>query len=835
MRPNYDMLIYEPDCDDFETEGLCGPLYPYEAHVIEQAADDYRLEFQHPYDEQGCWRTLAVGMVVRCWVLMRTPPAISDLGRHITSVEIWTVKDVAKSLRALNSKPDNTKNKILKTLPVGAEVVVTAKPSYENRYKVTTKWGAGWVDPEALEYSVSRVLPDTQDGIETVLPGAQLRPQLFEIYSVEMRLEGIAVYARHISYRLMKNLSMCTEEGALSLQSALDTIMDNCEDQTEFKAYTDIADTRTGCDWEWVNPLEIMLDPESGIVAKWPCEVLRDNFDFYFLEKVGVDRGVTIELGKNLSGITITTDMSGLATWLMPMGTDADGEVFLLDEIYVKSQHWSDYPYLHIYPFMAEGGHVGSGTTEAQALINMREEALAMLDAGCDLPTLTISVDVAQVDAAEAAGEDVSGQRAIISMLEPLLLYDKVHVHFRGFEYEEVVVERDWDPVHARMNSCVLGVSAGSMGNVQVATWQIPSGVSGGKIAVGTVGAGQVGSDVISTRHLQSGSVTTQILAAQSITAEKLAAGAVDAQAISALTAKLNAITAQTIDTDTLMAALAQVNRLAASEISSGSVTADTLAAAYASIVAAQFRAGTFDLATVTNLVASALTLQQGQANSMMITNLAVMSANLVNATIGKLVMRGDDDKYYEIGVGANGVISTAEITPTQQEIDAGEMSDGRGIIVEDSISAQSITGETIMAQEAVINQILTDALNAGQITAGDALIASASIPTLYTTSIEAIGTTIDISANDSIFLQAGDAGEDGHGLRKVLRLDTEGVHIGDTQSTTEVLIDASTVKVKQRGSASAAYSTFAGNYVQFGNYRLRRSADGGLAFNLAE
>ena len=29
-------------------------------------------------------------------------------------------------------------------------------------------------------------------------------------------------------------------------------------------------------------------------------------------------------------------------------------------------------------------------------------------------------------------------------------------------------------------------------------------------------------------------------------------------------------------------------------------------------------------------------------------------------------------------------------------------------------------------------------------------------------------------------------------------------------------------------------YSKFSGNYVQFGNYQLRRSSDGGLVFKLA-
>jgi len=45
------------------------------------------------------------------------------------------------------------------------------------------------------------------------------------------------------------------------------------------------------------------------------------------------------------------------------------------------------------------------------------------------------------------------------------------------------------------------------------------------------------------------------------------------------------------------------------------------------------------------------------------------------------------------------------------------------------------------------------------------------------------------------------------------------------------VLIDSESVNVVLGGKK---YSKFAGSYVQFGNYQLRRSSDGGLVFKLA-
>ena len=68
--------------------------------------------------------------------------------------------------------------------------------------------------------------------------------------------------------------------------------------------------------------------------------------------------------------------------------------------------------------------------------------------------------------------------------------------------------------------------------------------------------------------------------------------------------------------------------------------------------------------------------------------------------------------------------------------------------------------------------------------------------------------------------------------FQRVVRIDDEGLHVGDNQSNGEVLIDSESVNVVMGGQK---YSKFAANYVQFGQYQLRKSADGGLVFKLQE
>ena len=67
--------------------------------------------------------------------------------------------------------------------------------------------------------------------------------------------------------------------------------------------------------------------------------------------------------------------------------------------------------------------------------------------------------------------------------------------------------------------------------------------------------------------------------------------------------------------------------------------------------------------------------------------------------------------------------------------------------------------------------------------------------------------------------------------FRRVIRIDNDGLHIGDNKSNNEVLIDSESVNIKI--GATNDYSKFTAKYVQFGSYQLRQSADGGLVFKM--
>ena len=199
-------------------------------------------------------------------------------------------------------------------------------------------------------------------------------------------------------------------------------------------------------------------------------------------------------------------------------------------------------------------------------------------------------------------------------------------------------------------------------------------------------------------------------------------------------------------------AELARITQAEIGKVKIGAAQIEELKAAIIEVLHAEIQVGTFTLAEVKNLLSEALALEQGTAGSMYITNLAVTSANLLSAMLGKLVLKGEDGKYYQVMIGADGTIQTQEVQPSQGEIEAGETEGGLGI-VETTANIGALTAQNVKGNEAIFQTILAQSMTAGKLTAGEAMIASATIPTLYATSIQAIGNSLDLSANQSIQL----------------------------------------------------------------------------------
>lgn len=790
-----DIYVFGPteSANDYSTMGLVGALTPTACTFREIANGESLVELEHPLDAFGRYAALERGNILVVPVPVRTTPEIQD-GQCVTTVWRYKIKPLdqltSKAQRTLYKQKTGSGTK--KLMPAETLLTVVQKSEDEDaRWKVKTPYGDGWVVTDGLELVTEHTIDDNSAAIEEIESPWTVRDQYFRIYEVEKNETSVSVSARHISYDLLVNLSKFNTEESRTLEQALTQTLSETYISHDFTAYTNVSNEHAGLFYRDRNPIDIFLNEEDGLCVRYDVSLVRDNYELYFLHDPGLNRGVTLEYGKNLTGITFTSSDEELATRIIPIGEKKDGTPLYLADTNadnaqcVDSSKINDYPLIHAYALECENCTVGdkdeSGgtiTTEI-ARARMRQQAQDLLDDGCDEPKIEMDVDFINLGDTE--------EYACFRGLENCFLYDYVTVRYprQSIDVTARITEIEWDCLTERMEKVTIGTVGKTLANAGICTWQIPSGFSGSKIAGGTLGSSALKDDVINVRHMQAESINTDALQAACVTAVKIAAGAItaeklDAETVDAKIANLVVANIQNADIDWadiehLNAAVAeiakahltdadidwanianltaQVASIAQARIENATIQTaqiENLAATVAEIVHLEAQVGDFTLAEIKNLLADALILQEGLANKMMIQNLVVTSANMLGATVDRLVVKGSDGKYYRIQIGSDGAISTEEVTVSDGEISAGETEDGRQILAS-TANIDSLNATTIKASEAILATIFTESLTAGVITAGEALIASAKIPTLYVTALNALGGSINLSANESI------------------------------------------------------------------------------------
>ena len=795
------ITIYAPNAQDFSTLGL-GALAPYECVIEEQAGGMYELSMTHPMDGGGKWLNIGVGCVLKAPAPVReTPLAGEDEEGGIPAEpvtvtrRIYRVRTNTGANLHLRQGP-STSTKILSKYRPGTEVVVLSQSGGWGKVIVRASGASGYMYMQYLVYV--REETETVEGDvpspERVVYPVQSRMQLFRVVSVERDAaeREVRVTARHIFYDLLGNVvkNEYAPEG-VAANTVVGQLFERALNPHDFDVHCQSTKAVTG-EYTRRGMVECLLDPDDGVVAQAGARLIRDNFDIWILPDAARETGVTIRHGKNLLGATLTTDMDSVVTRIIPVGQDSEGKPLLLSgTIYVDSPHIGDYPTIcaQAIEYDVKVGQDGINNA-AQARTKLTELAQAdFSDNGVDLPTVGLDVDFV------ALGETEEYRQ--YADLQAVHLYDTVRVIAKsaGIDAAVRVTGYKWDALGRKYESVTLGEIADlkttvygyQLSNQSIKTVKIANGAIGSaqlrELAVqyahiGTAAVEQLSANSITAlkayiTEIVAGNITTDELyaaiasiALAQITTANIEKANIDWAQIGTLAADVAEIAkAHLGDADidwaniqNLTAAVAEIADAKIENATIGTAQIEGLNALVAQILHAEVEVGDFTLAEVQNLLANALILEQGSAGSMSITNLVVTQANMLGAVIQNLVLPGTDGKYYEIVVGADGALSTSEVTVSEGEIAAGELDDGRQIVAT-TINAGSINGSTITAQQAILDTIFTQALTAGKITAGDALLASATIPTLYATSIQAIGNSLTFEANEKIQSIVGDVG----------------------------------------------------------------------------
>ena len=778
------ITIYNQNEENFATLGL-GALSPTECDVDWEEGGRYDLTMKHPILDDGKWMMIQTNCIIRAPSPVRESPAVEvTAGESATTTVSREIYKVAtpKGGRLNLRKGPSTSSKVLASYKPGTLVAKTGVSGNWTKVLLIDGGRTGWMYTQYISYvrtETENVTTEDKPGV--IIKRAKASDQLFRINIAEPdTTNGIVnVEAEHISYDLkwVKVIGKCDLKD-VPVETALAKVQSMASREHDFEIHCLVSGNVTG-DYTNKSLLECIRDPEIGFAPQLGARVVCDNFDIWILPDEVRDMGVELRYRKNLKGIKFKTDSSNQITRIYPVGKDKNGEPLYLEGTkYVESSYAE--ALVGRDAIIEYDVKVGTGEGEFKnnkaARTELERLAQADMDAGAD--DTMFSMDVNFLDLGDT--EEYKQYKGLM-IIHP---YDTVSVIHGPFGKKEKarLNKCKWNAVTRKYKSTVFG----SVQTTQATVYSFdiaPGAVGNGKIAAGAVDTAQLRN--FSIQYAKIALAAIEQLNADSITAltariNEIVAGNITTDSLYAalaeiITLRVKTITADKIETDELYAALADVILLRAQQINADNINTDTLAAQYAEIVAllveniqaeniqtdrlgavlAEFvsmyaSVGEFDFATIQNLVSKALAIEQGSMDTVYIKNLAVTSANLLSATLGKLVLKGDDGKYYRVFVGADGEVRTEEVALTEEEIADGKTEGGQQI-VETDMNVGSLNASNLQANSAVINEILTIALTAEKITAADAMIASATIPALYAATIKAIGDSLDLSANISI------------------------------------------------------------------------------------
>jgi len=480
MRKIYDVLVYPAGCTGFANEGLCGPLMCESCIEQLEGGGECSLELEILYDSAGKWKNVLPGGTIKAWTQKRLGPtwcvSANGSGYRVGFGNMARRYVTASAAGAYLYAGPTTFSPCMERIPLGMDVWAfmdgSLLPSASGFYHVHTPLGPGWMRASDL----------TADGKSytggqgrAALGEVAIRPQLYWIESVERTLEGLTVHCVHNWYRMGKNLITRPYNGGIygvTLQQMLDWMRTSCVETSAFRGYA-IAPARDAGDppdWQYENPVTAVLDGEKGALKLWELGFLyRENFEYYLTDDKFSEwkPPVDIEIGKNMVGLSALEDWSGLTTHVVPTWVNGYNKMtYTLSDGPLKRTDADDYDQARVMrlevdvsdlDWSEEMVDISQSAAEARAW----DQGMAALYAAENGPVLSISVDVEQVDLAAEWGTDVSAERRVIELLEPLAIYGVATVHGprTGADYYEMIIRRGWDCLHGRMTDCEMGAA----------------------------------------------------------------------------------------------------------------------------------------------------------------------------------------------------------------------------------------------------------------------------------------------------------------------------------------------------------------------------------------
>ena len=336
------------------------------------------------------------------------------------------------------SETDFTHNGITVLQPI--EAIVTEELNGDYSLKLTMSRGSQLIENEQI--------------IKVPTPKSS---QLFRVYNSDVDMLGNPVfYCRHIFYDLLDYFIEDTRpsgSGAL----AITRILEN----TPFVGSSDIAN-QGSANYQMMSPVKAILGADNAFIEVWGGELERDNFNIRIKSHLGENRGVSIRYRKNLTGLRFVTDLSGVATKIMPTGLKSDGQTLLkLPEKYVVSPLINNYTNIKTTRIHCSDIKIDENVSESQALDALRNAAQQEFENGLDKPQVTATVEFVPLQDTEEYKD--------LAVLENVYLGDTVKIFHEDLDIElsAKVISYEFDALSGRYNKVVLGNANPKYGDIQ--------------------------------------------------------------------------------------------------------------------------------------------------------------------------------------------------------------------------------------------------------------------------------------------------------------------------------------------------------------------------------
>ena len=356
----------------------------------------------------------------------------------LTSVQ-FTMKSGEEMIRLYDkNETDFTHNGICILKPL--EATVTEELNGDYSLKVTMPRGKKEIEIEQI--------------IKAPTPKSE---QLFRVYNSDIDMLGNQIfYARHIFYDLLDYFIEDTRpsgSGALAISKILEN--------TPFTGTSDITEQGTAY-YQMMNPVKAILGADNAFIEVWGGELERDNFNVRMRNHLGTDRGASIRYRKNLTGLRLQTDLSGVYTKIMPTGLQENGQTLLkLPEKYISSPLIDNYVNIKTTRIHYSDIKIDEETTQEQALEMLRNAATQEFENGIDKPQITATVEFIPLQDTEEYKD--------FAVLESVYLGDTVKIFHEdlNIELEAQIIEYEFDALSKRYNKLILGNANPKYGDTQ--------------------------------------------------------------------------------------------------------------------------------------------------------------------------------------------------------------------------------------------------------------------------------------------------------------------------------------------------------------------------------